>query len=63
MLHCNEAEGNNLDFWSGQRRDGPGSEPQKSLETDVNVSSLNLVNNSILGVQDKIFRFSGTSFK
>ena len=60
MLPCNESEGNNLDFRSGQRMDGPGSGSQKSLETDVNVSSLNLVNNSILRVHDKIS--SRTSF-
>ena len=60
MLPCNESEGNNLDFRSGQRMDGPGSGSQKSLETDVNVSSLNLVNNSILRVHDKIF--SSSSF-
>ena len=34
--------------------DAPGSGSQESLETDVNVSSLNLVNNSILRVHDKI---------
>ena len=56
MLHCNESEGNNLEFhWSGRRRDGLSFKSQKSLETDIDVSSLNLVNNSILRVQDKIF--------
>ena len=56
MLDGNGSYGNNLYFhWSGQRRDEPSSRSQKSLETDVDVSSLNLVNISILRVQYKIF--------
>ena len=40
MLHSNESSGDNLEFWSGQRRDDPSSDSQKSLEsleTDVDV--------------------------
>ena len=43
MLHSNESSGDNLEFWSGQRRDDPSSDSQKSLEsleTDVDVSFL-----------------------
>ena len=43
MLHCNESRGDNLEFWSGQRRDDPSSDSQKSLEsleTGVDVSFL-----------------------